>query len=76
MDFTFDPEKDHHEPKKCANVFNSYYIQYESITDKDKVLLLKDYFDVIRPYLSDIIKDHKTQGKWKIYLTIGINFIF
>ena len=23
---------------------------------------------MIRPYLSDIINDHKTQGKWKVYL--------
>ena len=30
---------------------------------------------MIRWYLSNIIKDHKTQGEWKIYLTIGINFI-
>ena len=30
---------------------------------------------MIRPYLSDIINDHKTQGEWKIYLKIAINFI-
>ena len=30
---------------------------------------------MIRPYLSDIINDHKTQGKWKIKLTIAINLI-
>ena len=22
---------------------------------------------MIKPYLSDIINDHKTQGKWKVY---------
>ena len=22
---------------------------------------------MIRPHLSDIISDHKTQGKWKVY---------
>ena len=30
---------------------------------------------MIRPYLSNIIKDHKTQGEWKIHLIIAINFI-
>ena len=30
---------------------------------------------MIRPYLSDIINDHKTQGEWKIQLTMAINFI-
>ena len=30
---------------------------------------------MIRPYLSDIINDHKTQGEWKIQLIIAINFI-
>ena len=30
---------------------------------------------MIRPYLRDIINDHKTQGEWKIQLTMVINFI-
>ena len=30
---------------------------------------------MIRPYLSYIINDHKTQGEWKIHVTILINFI-
>ena len=30
---------------------------------------------MIRPYLSDLINDHKNQGEWKIYLTMAINFI-
>ena len=29
---------------------------------------------MIKPYLSDIINNHKTQGEWKIQLTIAINF--
>ena len=28
----------------------------------------------MKPYLSDIINDHKTQGEWKIHLTMAINF--
>ena len=30
---------------------------------------------MIRQYLSNIINDHKTQGEWKIQLTMKINFI-
>ena len=36
----------------------------------------KDYLDEIKPHLSDIINDHKTQGEWKIKLTMAINFFF
>ena len=30
---------------------------------------------MIRPYLIDMIKDHKNQSEWKIQLTVAINFI-
>ena len=30
---------------------------------------------MIKPYLSDMIIDYKTQGEWKIQLTVSINFI-
>ena len=30
---------------------------------------------MIKPYLSDMINDHKTQSDWKIQLTMQINFI-
>ena len=30
---------------------------------------------MIRPYLSDMIIDYKTQGEWKIQLTMSISFI-
>ena len=30
---------------------------------------------MIRPNLSDIINNHKTQGEWKIHWKIAINFI-
>ena len=35
--------------------------------DKDKNLSIKEYIDVVRPYLSDIINNHKAQGKWRIH---------
>ena len=30
---------------------------------------------MIRPYLVDMINDHKNQSEWKIQLTMTINFI-
>ena len=67
LDFTFDPEKDHYEPKEAVCAFNNNYIQYESVGDKDKNLSTEEYIDVIRPYLSDITNNHETQSEWKIH---------
>ena len=58
------------------SVFNNNYMQYESKGDKDKILTIREYFDMIRPYLVDMINDHKTQSEWKIQLTAAINFYF
>ena len=33
------------------------------------------HLDIIRPYLSDMINDHKIQSEWKIQLTIQTSFI-
>ena len=50
--------KDYYKPIKTTNgVTNkNNYIEYESKWDKDNDLLLKEYLDMIKPYLSDIIK--------------------
>ena len=52
---------------KIASAFDNNYIQHESMSDKDKNLSVKEYIDVIRPYLSDVINNHKAQGKWGIH---------
>ena len=65
----YESEEDYYEPARISNAFNNNYIEYESNGGKDKVLSVKEY-------LRDIIKDHKTQGEWKIQLTMDINFIF
>ena len=57
------------------DAFNSNYIEYESNSDKDKILTIKEYLDMIKPYLSDMINSYITQDEWKIQLTIVINFI-
>ena len=37
--------------------------------------MVQEYLDKIRPYLRDIVNDLKQSDKWKIQLTITINFI-
>ena len=50
-------------------------MEYKSRGDKDKNLSINDYFDVIKPFLRDMINNHKTHGEWKIQLIMRINFI-
>ena len=54
---------------------NDNYIEYESRGDKDKHLSLEDYVNISRPYLRDMIDNHKAHGEWKIQLIMRINFI-
>ena len=68
-------EEDYYKLIRIGNAFSSNYVEYESNVDKDKTLSIKDYADKIKPYLSDIINYHKTQGEWEIQLTIAINFV-
>ena len=72
----YESEQDYYEPVRTSNAFNSNYIKYGSNGDKYKILSVKEYLDMIRQYLSDIINDHKTQGEWKIQLTMETNSIF
>ena len=45
---------------KTKRAFNSNYIEYESKGVKDKNLSPREYLDIIRPYLINMINDHKT----------------
>ena len=38
------------------------------------MLSIKEYLHNIRPYLGDMLNDHKTQDQWEIQLTIAISF--
>ena len=50
------------------------YIEYESNSDKNKTLSVKEYLNKISPYLKDI-NNLKKSDTWKIQLTIANNFI-
>ena len=42
---------------------------------KDNKLALYEYFDTIKPYLKDLIDDHKAKGEWKIQLSMRMIFV-
>ena len=59
-------DEDHYYPVKTVSAFNSIYTEYESIGDKDKTLIIKEYIDMIRPYLTDMINNHKLKVNGKL----------
>ena len=67
--------EDYYKPIIVNGAFDNNYIQYESKGDKDKILAIREYLNMIRPYLVDMINGHKSQSEWKIQLTMTINFI-
>ena len=42
---------------------------------KIKIYQIKEYLDEIRPYLSDIINEHKNKDECNIQINMSINFI-
>ena len=67
-------EENYYEPLRIGNTLSSNFSEYESNGDKGKTLSIEEYFDKIRPHLSNMINDPKIQGERKIQLTIAINF--
>ena len=55
-------DEDYYKRIITKGAFNNNYIQYESKGDNGKNLSIKKYLNIIKPYLSDIINDHKTHG--------------
>ena len=49
--------------QECA--FDGSYVLYESRGDKDSKLAIYEYFHIIRPYLKDMIDDHKARVNGK-----------
>ena len=78
LDYLFNEvnEEDYYEPKEIKSAFDGSYVLYESKGDKDAKLALWEYFDIIKPYLKDMIDDYKSKGEWKIQIVMGIIFVF
>ena len=62
----FKEEDDYCKPIKEGNFWNNNYIEYESNSDKNKNLPVKEYLNEIKPYLKDVITDPQRSGTWKI----------
>ena len=60
-------DEDYYKPIKANDAFNSSYIECESKGERNKILSIKEYLNMIRPYLRDITNDNKTQGEWKVH---------
>ena len=73
--FDLSISEDYYKPIIVNGAFNNNYIQYEIKEDKDKILTISEYLNKIRPYLVDMINEHKNQSEWKIQLSAEINFI-
>ena len=52
--FNLSTDEDYYKLITTDDAFNDNYIEYESIGDKDKRLTIKEYLDMIRPYLINV----------------------
>ena len=66
-------DKDYYKPKLTKSGYNKNYVQYES--KGEKILVLKEYLNLIEKYLRELIEEYKLKGEWKVQLTIEVNFI-
>ena len=87
--FNQSTNEDYYKPIKTNSAFNGNYIEYQSKEDKDKNLSIKEYLYMIITHLRDITNDYKahqklkvhfsndyeTEGEWKIWLSMEINFV-
>ena len=68
-------QDDYYKPTTVCNFWNNNYIEYESNSDRNKNLSVKEYFNKIKPYLRDIIINLQKPDTRKILSTTAINFI-
>ena len=58
-----------------SNFWSNNYIECENNGIRNKMLLVEEYLNKIRPYLKDIVNNLKKSLMEKIQLTITNNFI-
>ena len=73
--FEQEKEEDYYEPKRVHNFWNNNYIEYENNGDKNRNLSLYGDLNKIETYLRKIINNLQNSDRWKIQLTIAINFV-
>ena len=77
IDYLFNEitEEGYYEPVEIKSAFDGNYIEYESRGDKDDNSSLEEYLNIIRPYLRDMIDNHKSHSKSKIQIIMRIIFV-
>ena len=75
LDYLFNEGEDYYKPREVKRAFNGGYIVYESRGDINANLSINEYFNIIKPYLGDLINDHKSRAEWKIKLTMTVIFL-
>ena len=55
--FKISINKDYYKPKLNKSGYNNNYIEYKS--EGDRLLTIEEYLDLIKPYLKELINDHK-----------------
>ena len=72
----YDPKKDKDKYKRINinNGFNNNYIEYQRNGGEDEILSVKEYLDMIKLYLNNMINNHKNQNECKILLSLTTNF--
>ena len=65
----FEKEEDYYKPVRVDNFYSNNYIECESNGDRNKTLSIKEYLEIIRPCLKDIINNLKK----KQYMENSIN---
>ena len=68
-------EEDYYKPREVKSAFDGSYVLYESKRDKDKMPVIYEYFDKIKPYLKDMVDDYKSKGEWKIQSVMRMIFM-
>ena len=63
--FKISINKNYYKPKLNKSGYNNNYIEYKS--DGDKLSTTEEYLDLIKPYLKELINDHKKKVNGKYH---------
>ena len=62
-----------YEPVLIKSGFDNNYLEYMS--NGNNSLSFKEYLELIKPYLYDLINVYKAKGEWKLQLSVEISFV-
>ena len=63
-------EENYYKLVRVNNFWSNNYIEFESNSNKNKTLSVKEYPNKFRPYLKDIINNLKKSDTWKVQLIL------